>query len=415
MILAPALPPKAQQDVPLDQVKNALHIMWNELNDSSRSQTQNDVLRSSVMTLVAYAPSADQARWLSDAIANLTGQHPSRAIILSMEPESRAAVPTATVSLVGHRLPNTNALVGSEQIILHIPGPPSRRIASLVLPLLLSDMPIFVWWSGGLPPRDDVVLSLVELGDYSLFDSADFEMPEDDLVRLADLIQKRRRNLVNHAGFNDFNWTRVKPWRELTAQCFDPLPRRAFLNGIDRVTIEYARDGDACPQQAYLFAGWLASRLSWRLLGSHRRANGRVIADFISTQSMGRIAVEIAPRGGLKTEDWRSISSVAIDMQDAQTPPMLSLGALTHVEITSRLDQRQATFTIHRDEDLKHARTTAAISDQHNPEQRYAPLESLNAEELLHEQLTIFNYDHIYEDAVLAAKEVVQPLGSDRG
>ncbi|MBA3824291.1 MAG: glucose-6-phosphate dehydrogenase assembly protein OpcA, partial [Ktedonobacterales bacterium] len=261
MLDATMIPSTAQEVVPLTKIKATLSTIWQRLNEARRADGKKELTRSSVMTLVAFAPDAKETAWLHDAISGLTGQHPSRAIILADGKQGDMA----TVEIRAHSLDGTGA-VGSEIITLPVPEGNRRNLAALVTPLLLPDMPIFVWWSGGLPTRDETLYGLLELGDYSIFDSADFDNPKEDLIRLADLMVKRRQRQVTHAAFNDFNWTRIKPWRELTAQCFDAEGRGTFLRALDRVNIEYAvQPGeDACPFQSYIFAGWLASRLGWQ-------------------------------------------------------------------------------------------------------------------------------------------------------
>lgn len=418
MVQAPVSPLMRAQDVPLDQIKATLLNMWHELNELSRSEQRKEVVRSSVMTLVAYAQGKEQAAHISAVIDGLTGQHPSRAIILASEPTASLDAPRAELTLRTHALDSGTGVVGAEQIILTLPGQP-RQLAQYAMPLLLSDMPIFVWWTGGLPARDDLVNSLVEIGDYSIFDSADFDTPEHDIVRLSDLIQKRRNHQVNHTAFNDFNWTRIKPWRELTAQCFDPPRQRPHLDAIEQVTIEYAMADRPNPQQAILFAGWLASRLGWQFRSSRRRSSGKVAIELSSFTSAAPIVLEIVPRMGVKTHDWREASGVELLRQQmeisgihqlpaAEMEPSVSLGAICRVALKTGLEGKVATFEIVRDDDLKNARTLITLPDEPPMDPHHSPLESLSEVALLRQQLTFFNYDHIYEDSVLASREMVQ-------
>ncbi len=421
MLDATMVPSTAQETVPLTKIKSTLMTIWQRLNEARRADGKKELTRSSVMTLVAFAPSAKETAWLHDAIIGLTGQHPSRAIILA----DGMSGDLATVEIRAHNLDGTGA-VGSEIITLPVPEGNRRNLAALVTPLLLTDMPIFVWWSGGLPTRDDTLFSLLEVGDYSIFDSADFDNPSEDLVRLADLMVKRRQRQVTHAAFNDFNWTRIKPWRELTAQCFDPEGRGVFLRSLDRVNIEYAVESgeDACPFQAYLFAGWLASRLGWQQKSTRQRANGRLVSEWTAPRTGQTVIVDIAPRTVEKTSDWRASSSVTLQrmqMDDTAGPvthdqlsedSAVSLGAVMRVNLTARMGELTATFDIARDGTSQQATTLAHIGKA-DPESRHSALDSYGEAALLHQQLTVFNYDHVYEDAVLAARAMVS--GQDHG
>jgi glucose-6-phosphate dehydrogenase assembly protein OpcA len=363
MLDATMIPSTAQEVVPLAKIKSTLTTIWQRVNEARRADGKKEMTRSSVMTLVAFAPDAKETAWLHDAIAGLTGQHPSRAIILADNRDGTTLQNNmATVEIQEHNLDGAGA-VGSEIITLPVPEGSRRNLATLVTPLLLTDMPIFVWWSGGLPTRDETLSSLLEIGDYSIFDSADFDNPNEDLVRLADLMTKRRQRQVTHAAFNDFNWTRIKPWRELTAQCFDPEGRGTFLRNLDRVTIEYAveQGEEACPFQAYLFAGWLASRLGWQAQHTRQRANGRLVSEWTAPRTGQQVVVDIAPRTVEKTSDWRESSSVtiqrmqmddhagAISNEHLAENSAVSLGAVMRVNLSARLGELTSSFDIARD------------------------------------------------------------------
>jgi glucose-6-phosphate dehydrogenase assembly protein OpcA len=423
MLDATMLPSTAQETVPLTKIKSTLTTIWQRQNEARRAEGKKELTRSSVMTLVAFSPDAKETAWLHDAIAGLTGQHPSRAIILADNRDGTVLQNNmATVEILTHSQDGTGA-VGSEIITLPVPEGSRRNLAPLVTPLLLPDMPIFVWWSGGLPTRDETLASLLEIGDYSIFDSADFDNPNEDLVRLADLMTRRRQRQVTHAAFNDFNWTRIKPWRELAAQCFDPEGRGALLRAVDRVAIEYAVEAgeETCPFQAYLFAGWLASRLGWQQQSARQRANGRLVSEWTAPRTGQTVTVDITPRTVEKTSDWREISSATIlrmqeddsvgavsyDQLDANSA--VSLGALMRVTLTAHLGEMTATFDIARD-GLSQQATSVTTLGKADPESRHSALDSYGEAALLHQQLTVFNYDHVYEDAILAARTLVSGL-----
>lgn len=65
----------------------------------------------------------------------------------------------------------------------------------------------------------------------------------------------------NGMTVSDLNWQRIAPWQELTAEAFDPPEKRASIKDIDQVSINYEKGN---PSQAFLFLGWMASRLNWK-------------------------------------------------------------------------------------------------------------------------------------------------------
>src|SRR5204862_6409631 len=68
--------------------------------------------------------------------------------------------------------------------------------------------------------------------------------------------------LSAHAYVVDLAWLRSTPWRERVAAAFDPPRRRGELDALTAVAV---RHHPASTVAALLLAGWLASRLGWRV------------------------------------------------------------------------------------------------------------------------------------------------------
>ncbi|HKD75856.1 MAG TPA: hypothetical protein VKB76_10185, partial [Ktedonobacterales bacterium] len=92
----------------------------------------------------------------------------------------------------------------------------------------------------------------------------------------------------------------------------------------------------------------------------------------------------------------------------------VSPGAIMRISLQARVNGRTATFTIRREDDLKSA-TTIVVTDNDPMQQRNTPLESYGETALLHNQLGIFERNHIYENAMLAAKMMAVSDGHRSG
>ena len=416
MMQAPITREEAQ-DVPLSQIEATLARLGRDVSTSAKNKGGHVTPRNSVMTLVAYARGTEQGFRVGKAVEGLTGQHPSRSIVLIADPDEPSTPLSASVSLHCHVPHQGGGQTCAEQVKIHAQGDSSGHLAGVVLPLLLTELPVFVWWSDGLP-SGDLVQNLIDISDRVIVDSADFQDIHTDLVQLADLMAHQS----NRTAFSDFNWSRLKSWRELTAQFFDAPLLRPYLEGVQRVEIEYAVGPGQRPNaaQANLFAGWLASRLRWQSLTAQHSANGSSNVG-LRTHLGAPVTLEIAPRFGVETRDWWTMSSAewpllathpdqngnGYDLQEAEPPPTVGMGALMRVNIQARLNGKPATFTILREDDLKNA-TTVIVAEGESMPVRRAPLASVSETSLLHNQLGIFGHDVVYEAALQAAKPLVQ-------
>ncbi len=207
-----------------------------------RSRSRDDgvpELRTSTMTHVAWAPPA----WLPAARKVLHGlqeRHPARTILLVPEPGRRDAV-AASVSVREFELRDMHREVLSEVIEVHLSGRPAAHPASIVLPLLLSDLPAFCRWRG--EPRwsgsaFDEILGVV---DRLVVDSAEWRSPGRGYACLAAIFDR--------AAVSDLAYRRTLPWRGRLAE------RWPAIRSIRSLHVTGPR------ADALLLAGWLRSRL----------------------------------------------------------------------------------------------------------------------------------------------------------
>lgn len=336
------------------------------------------VARASVLNLVVHATREVHARRAAATITELAQRHPSRAIVLHADPDRRAGV-DATLGM--HcRLPAADAQrqVCYEQILIRARGDSDERLASAVIPLLLPDLPVFLWWTG-TPPLDVRHFDdLLALADRLIVDSADFARPDVTLPLIA-LVCERGRGRY---GVTDFNWTRLTPWRDLVAGFFDLPEWRAHLPFVTGVRIGFAVDADGRdihPSQALLLLGWLGSRLGWRPTG------------------------ELAPSeaGGLLFAMRRSDGH---DVRVRVRPRFergLGEGDLSGLRIQAERDGRMVEFVVKRVPGTGHA-LAGITCDGRTVMSRTVPLPAPSVTDLLGEELTIAGSDGIYEDALAA-------------
>jgi glucose-6-phosphate dehydrogenase assembly protein OpcA len=267
------------------------------------------------------------------------------------------------------------AQVCYEQVLARVHGDFDERVVSVVVPLLVPDLPVFLWWTGTPPSEARHLDDLVRLADRLIVDSADFARADRTLPQVAHLARLR-------VGITDLNWARLTPWRELVAQFFDVPAWRPFLGGITGIRTGFAVDMDGRdihPSQALLLLGWLASRLGWR------RVDGLAPAE----------------AGGSLFRMERADGAPVMVRLRPRFERGLDAGDVSGVRIQAALGPATAEFVVKRAPDERHA-TTTAIVDGVVRSERVVPLPSLGIRDLLGEELAIAGSDHVYEAALVA-------------
>jgi glucose-6-phosphate dehydrogenase assembly protein OpcA len=162
-------------------------------------------------------------------------EHPSR-IICVIRRSTRGAV-------------NLDAEVGigeggsGESVLLRLSGELANHAESVVLPLLLPDSPVVIWWPRRAPdnPAEDPLGALAQR-------------------RITDTVNNTRGKATallaqcqNYApGNTDLSWTRLTHWRALLAAALDQYPARIEGGKVA------AERGNA---SADLLVAWLSDRL----------------------------------------------------------------------------------------------------------------------------------------------------------
>jgi glucose-6-phosphate dehydrogenase assembly protein OpcA len=192
------------------------------------------------MTHLAWVPPT----WLDKARATLAGmgeRHPSRTILLVPRPESKAHRIDADLAVECYALRDAGRSVCSEVIELHLLGDRAAWPASVVEPLLISDLPVFCRWRGepdfGAPEFEQ----LVAIADRLIVDSSEWESLPEAYTRLA--------ARFDELAVSDLAWARTRLWRGQVASLWPEIAAAKTLHV-------------AGPKaDALLLAGWLRSRL----------------------------------------------------------------------------------------------------------------------------------------------------------
>ncbi|HEU4782043.1 MAG TPA: glucose-6-phosphate dehydrogenase assembly protein OpcA, partial [Ktedonobacterales bacterium] len=204
-----------RRKVEVDQIESALDGIWRETNVNTLSGGGVPVSRNAVMTLVAYTQNEDEAERALKTIDSMSATHPSRCILVTTLNARDGAPIEAYVG--GYLRTQGGASSYGEQIVLEARDGASRHMPGAVLPLILSGLPSFLWWTGEPPWRTEQFEAMVDGCDRIIVDTSEMTHGEDGLVAL-DEIDRRK---VSNCAFSDFNWTRQQPWRELVAGFFD--------------------------------------------------------------------------------------------------------------------------------------------------------------------------------------------------
>ena len=252
------------QGIDVGRLEKELAASW---QNEAGAEEASGVTRVCVLNLIVYATHEENRAQIDEVLDEVTAHTPSRALVLIANRDSTEAKLEAKVSTLCQEASRGGAKrVCGEQVTIEASGAQVETAASAIEPLVVPDVPVFLWWKD-IPHEEDKLFNrLVELSDRVVIDSLVFDQPHEDLKRLAQIISERRQYLL----VSDVNWGRLTSWRNLIAGFWDVADYRTHLDALDHVLIEFDPPDVASGEiaaQALLVAGWLASRLKWQPTG----------------------------------------------------------------------------------------------------------------------------------------------------
>jgi len=210
-------------------------------HELARLRSDSMALRTSAMTHIAWAPPEWQQA-SRETLAGLAERHPSRTLLLFPREDGRDGL-DADVSLECFTLPELDRMVCTEVIEVRLHGDRAQVAASVVLPLTLPDLPVFLRWRGQPTFGETSFEQLVDVVDRLVVDSSEWP---DAPGRYAELAQ-----YFDRVAVSDIVWTRTLRWRRAIAQLWPLEPDELEVVGP--------------ATEAALLAGWLRSRLGRRV------------------------------------------------------------------------------------------------------------------------------------------------------
>jgi len=243
-----------------------------ELTDTTSSAIAAEFLRARrragspamgmVMTLVVVADEEDAKESLAVARA-ASQEHPARLL--------------GVVLGDGRGAPRVDAEVGigagasGERALIRLSGAVTKHPESVVLPLLLPDSPVVVWWPTRAPadPAND---PLGRLARRRITDAAAVPSGKSKAM----LTQSR----AYAPGNTDLAWTRVTPWRALLAAALDQEHAKVTAACVS---------GEKVSPSADLLSAWLGDRL--RVPVTRKVSDGPGITEVVLNTRDGDVSI----------------------------------------------------------------------------------------------------------------------------
>ncbi|HEV2799146.1 MAG TPA: glucose-6-phosphate dehydrogenase assembly protein OpcA [Pyrinomonadaceae bacterium] len=365
--------------IDVGRLEKELAASWQNAGGAEES----GITRVCVLNLIAYVAPGEDRQKIDELLDVVTQYAPARILLLVADRDSAEAKLDAYVSTRCQAASRGGAKqVCGEQVTIEAGGAALDTAASAIEPLVMPDVPVFLWWKD-IPHEEDKLFNrLVELSDRVVIDSAVFDHPHEDMKRLAQIIGERRQFILA----SDLNWGRLTSWRSLIASFWDVPDYRPHLDAIDDVLVEYDPPDVSSTEiaaQALLVVGWLASALKWQPTGEAVREGNS--ARWTLQAGERRIKVEFRP----------ATDRAGCDGYIAT--------------LTLKSSGTNAEFYAGVNEGWTKLETSAKLGEAHTVG-RVVSYEAKSEGERLSRELSILSRDEVYERALASVGQLIEVL-----
>ncbi|MBT2442395.1 glucose-6-phosphate dehydrogenase assembly protein OpcA [Streptomyces sp. ISL-36] len=227
-------------------------------------------------------------------------EHPSRTLVV-IKRAARSPRDRAKARLDAEVRLGADASTG-ETVVLRLYGEVAEHAQSVVLPLLLPDAPVVVWWPVN-SPADPAKDPLGALAQRRVTDTYAAEQPIHELTGRAQTYTP---------GDTDLAWSRITPWRSMLAAALDQV-----VCDVTSAEVE----GEEFNPSVELLAMWLADRLKVPVRRSKSTGPGLTSVRMEST--CGPIVLD-RPDGSLATLSIQGQPDRAVALKRRETSELIA-------------------------------------------------------------------------------------------
>jgi glucose-6-phosphate dehydrogenase assembly protein OpcA len=245
---------------------SGLNAVTRELTELHRAMLRaggdsETAVRLSVLNLVVACTDDASAAMAREVVERIAAQAPARAIVVVADRTAASGI-EADLSLQSSTSAGREQ-VCAELVLIHVGGESALHLGSVVTPLLLPDVPMYLWLAGAPPLEQALHSSTLDLCERLIVDSSAYADAAATLASLAEAVRGREHIVP----IGDLAWLRTEQWREQIARSFDRLDIRPFINNVELVDIRSDSAPPPGASEGPLLAGWLRARLGTRLRG----------------------------------------------------------------------------------------------------------------------------------------------------
>jgi glucose-6-phosphate dehydrogenase assembly protein OpcA len=231
------------------------------INAIQQAQSHSAISHPCLSNLVIYTEDEGDEALMAETISQYIVRQPCRVILALAHPRSPERALEFKVSAHTYSDDSGKSVI-CDQITIRASGAAVKELASAVQPLLVADLPTFIWWRGLFLTQRLLVEQFFTFADRFIYDGVGWNNLHFTVLQVADFVTKYGDTIA----FTNFNWSRLRPWRESIAGFFDTGVYENEVWDLHQVRVNFMSlpgSEEGYQFRALLIVAWLAVQLEW--------------------------------------------------------------------------------------------------------------------------------------------------------
>jgi glucose-6-phosphate dehydrogenase assembly protein OpcA len=209
-----------------------------------------EMQRAALFNLVLHIRDPERADYVRKVSQRVRDKFPCRIITLTESTATSVSIETIGTEIL------------CDQVEIGFAPDQSERLPYLVLPQLLPDLPLYLFWAGKPDPDDPLFTGLQPYITRLIYDPDTL----DEIPQFVGWLNSKRF----HGELSDLKWAHLDGWRLVLASVFNAPDRFPAIARAKQLQIRYSSHPTAFARDPSLHAlylqSWFAARLGWRFL-----------------------------------------------------------------------------------------------------------------------------------------------------
>lgn len=234
-------------------IQSELNTIWESLN------TKNTA-RASLFNLIFLTKKNLRTAYFHQVAQKVIEKFPSRVLFVMIDEDKSTSSLKTEVSILKSNQGEFD--IACDYIQIEADAGAKKKIGSIILPQLLSDLPVYLLLAQDLSDKEPLCPELQPFASRLIFDSE----TTSDFSFFAKSVLGHYEN--TQCDIADLNWARIEDWRDLFSMVFYSKERLEQIRRMQKITLTY--NAQETPffchtkiQSIYLQA-WLACQLEWK-------------------------------------------------------------------------------------------------------------------------------------------------------